>query len=204
MLAAAGEQRPDEALTLFEGTYAMLKPWKRTDTVVIHKNPWWSYQADDFEIPGRYRGKYYYVHTNGSSMVIPLTEDGRMILVNQYRYLWERQSLEFPCGCVKDGHSHAQTARLELEEETGYRAGRIVEVGRYNPYNGVTDEVAMVFVATELEQVTARPDATEEFELVRCTVGQFEQMVRQRHIWDGMTLSAWMLAEEQVLELIGA
>jgi len=181
----------------------MLKRWKTISTRVVGENPWWTYKVDDFEIPGGISGQYHYVHTNGASMVVPITEDGKIILVNQYRYLGERESVEFPCGSVKEGHDYMETARLELQEETGCRAGRIEEVGRFNPYNGVTDEMCGVFIASQLEPAAAKPDATEEFELLYCTVRELEALILEKTIWDGMTLAAWMLARPAVLERLG-
>ncbi|UCG58514.1 MAG: NUDIX hydrolase [Phycisphaerales bacterium] len=177
----------------------MLRRWKRVETAVFCENRWWAYNVDKFQIPDGLSGEYHYVHTNGSSMVIPVTNDGKMVLVNQFRYLGDRESLEFPCGSVEKGHSHLQTALLELEQEAGYRADEIREIGRFNPYNGVTDEFCAVFVADRLRSATAKPDVTEEFELVYCTARQLDDMVRDKVIWDGMTLAAWMLARHEVL-----
>jgi len=78
------------------------------------------------------------------------------------------------------------------------------EIGRFNPYNGVTNEICKVFVANDLQQAVARPDATEEFEILRCAVGEIEDMIRKNVIWDGMTLAAWTLARHEVLEGLGS
>ena len=77
------------------------------------------------------------------------------------------------------------------------------EVGRFNPFNGVTDEICRVFLADDLKAGTAAPDATEEFELLCCTTEEIEDMIRSKKIWDGMTLAAWMLAHHDVLEKLG-
>ncbi len=177
----------------------MLKRWKRLDTEVVFRNPWWTYLRDRFEIPGGVRGEYHYVHTNGSSMVVPVDRAGRVVLVRQYRYLCDRESLEFAAGSVKDGHTYEQTARLELAEETGLAADRLHDVGAFNPYNGVTDEMCRVFVATGLRPTQAKPDATEEFVIERYEPGEVDRLIREGVIWDGMTLAAWMLARDQVI-----
>ncbi len=168
---------------------------------MVHENPWWTYRQDEFEIPGGVSGQYHYVHTAGSSMVVPVADDGRIVLVNQWRYLGGAESVEFPCGSCQGGRDHLETAKLELAEETGYEAGRIDEVGRFNPYNGVTDEMCRVFVATGLRPVSAKCDATEEFEVIFRGIEEIEKMVGAGEIWDGMTLSAWILAREAVLGL---
>jgi len=182
----------------------MLKRWKTVTTKTVSENPWWTYKVDEFEIPDRLTGQYHYVHTNGASMVIPVSKDGKIVLVNQYRYLGDRESLEFPCGSVEAGHNYMQTAHRELQQETGYRAGKIREIGRFNPYNGVTNEICKVFLANDLQQVVAKPDATEEFEILRRTPEEIEDMIRKNVIWDGMTLAAWTLAHHEVLERLGS
>jgi ADP-ribose pyrophosphatase len=176
----------------------MLNRWKTLSSKTVTTNPWWTYKLDTFQIPGGVKGEYHFVHTEGSSMVVPVMEDGRLVLVNQYRYLCSRESIEFPCGGVKPGKSYDEMAALELEEETGYLSGTLVRVGEFNPYNGVTNEICSVYVAKDLVRAVQKPDATEEFETVMCTPQQLEEMIRSNKIWDGMTLAAWMLAREKM------
>lgn len=135
----------------------MLKRWTRLATVVMFKNPWWTYKKDEFRIPGGIDGEYHFVHTHGSSMVIPVLPDGRIVLVNQYRYLCDRESIELPCGGVKEGKTYEEMAAIELAEETGFTSASITAVGEFNPYNGVTDEICRVFIARDLVRTTAIP-----------------------------------------------
>ena len=169
----------------------MLKRWKTLTTSIVFENPWWTYKRDTFQIPEGVSGEYHYVYTRGSSMVIPVTEEGHILLVNQFRYLCDRESMEFPCGSINEGDTYLETAKHELEEETGYRAGQWEEIGLFNPYNGVTSEICRVFLATELTPGVAKPDATEEFELVRFLPSELEVKIAENDIWDGMTLAAW-------------
>ena len=172
-----------------------LKKWKKLTESVVSRNPWWTYRKDTFELPTGKPGEYHYVHTNGSSMVVPIHADGTVLLVNQYRYLLGKESLEFPCGSLKDGFTHPQAARQELEEETGYSAGVLTPIGEFNPYNGVTDEMCRVYVARDLRFVGGTPDETEEFELVRATPAEIEAKIGTGGIWDGMTIAAWGIAK---------
>jgi len=183
----------------------MLKRWKTISTRTVYENPWWTYKVDNFEIPNKVAGAYHYVHTNGSSMVIPITDDHKLILANQFRYLGGRESLEFPCGSLplrggQDGKSYVETAHMELQEETGYKADNMQVIGEFNPYNGVTTEFCTVFVASQLKRSDAKCDDTEEFELVYCSPEDVGRMIRAKSIWDGMTLAAWMLARHEVFE----
>lgn len=175
-----------------------LKPWKRLSESVLFKNLWWTYKRDEFELPTGRRGEYHYVHTNGASMVIPVMSDGKILAVKQYRYLCERESIEFPCGSVKDGSDYAETASHELAEETGFSAKRVTLVGKFNPYNGVTDEMCHVYVAHDLYRVECVPDETEEFELLPLSPDEIDRLIRDGEIWDGMSLAAWQIAKPKV------
>ena len=143
-----------------------LKKWKKLSDIVLLKNPWWIYKKDETLLPSGKHGEYHYVHTNGASIVVPVLNDGRVVLVNQYRYLNDKESLELPCGGVKDGCTYEETAIHELEEEAGFIAHDWKLIGEFNPYNGVTDEICRVFIAKDLTEVPSKPDETEEFEKI--------------------------------------
>jgi ADP-ribose pyrophosphatase len=170
-----------------------LKPWKKLSEAILFKNPWWTHKRDEFELPTGKFGEYHYVHTNGASMIIPIMTDGRILTVKQYRYLCEKESIEFPCGSVKDGSSYDETAWHELAEETGYSAKRLFLAGKFNPYNGVTDEMCHVYIARELQHVGGTPDETEEFELLPFKAEEIDKLIRDGSIWDGMSIAAWTI-----------
>jgi ADP-ribose pyrophosphatase len=174
-----------------------LRRWKKLSESVLFKNPWWTYKRDHFELPTGKSGEYHYVHTNGASMIIPIMDDGKILTVKQYRYLCEKESIEFPCGSVKDGSTFDETARHELSEETGYAAKRLSLVGEFNPYNGVTDEICHVYVARELQHVGGTPDETEEFELLPLLADEIDKLVRDGTMWDGMSLAAWAIVKSR-------
>jgi ADP-ribose pyrophosphatase len=176
-----------------------LKSWKRLRQSFELKNPWWTYRKDDVLLPSGKQGEYHFVHVEGSSMIIPVLPDGTLILVNQYRYLADRESLEFPCGSVKEGSTYDETARLELEEETGFSARDLTAVAGFNPYNGVTDELCRIYIARDLVPVNSRPDDTEEFEHLHLSVSGLDRKIASGEIWDGMTLAAWALIRRLVI-----
>lgn len=173
----------------------MLKRWRQISSKIVLQNPWWTYKQDLFQIPDGAQGEYHFVHTLGASMIVPLTSEGKIILVNQYRYLCDRESIELPCGGVKEGKTYEEMAHIELEEETGYGAKKIVYAAHYNPYNGVTNEICKVFIASDLYKTKSLPDATEEFEILYKTPQEVDELIRTNAIWDGMTIAAWGLTK---------
>jgi ADP-ribose pyrophosphatase len=177
-----------------------MKPYRLISTAVVLKNPWWRYCRDQVELPSGKPGEFHYVLTNGSSMVVPEAEDGTLLLVRQYRHTGKRDSIEFPCGGVKEGTTHDETAQSEMIEETGFLPGRIEPVGAFNPCNGLLDEICRVYIARDLRYVGCRPDESESFELVRLATQEVDALIRDGTIWDGMTIAAWALARPRLLE----
>ena len=181
------------------GRTMSLTKWKKISESILLKNSWWIYKKDETILPNGRSGEYHYVHTNGASMIVPVFSDGRIVLVNQYRYLNDRESLEFPCGGVKDGQTYEETANHELEEEAGFIAHDCQAVGEFNPYNGVTDELCRVFIAKNLVAVPSKPDETEEFEKVFLTLDEMDARITSGFIWDGMTIAAWSIVRTRLL-----
>ena len=176
-----------------------IRPWRKVAESSVVRNPWWTYRRDAVELPGGRPGEYHYVHTEGSAMVVPVAEDGRLVMVRQWRYLASRESLEFPGGGVKGGASPEEAARAELAEETGQAAHELMPAGRFNPYNGVTDEMCEVFVARGLHPAEGvKPDETEELEVELVSPADLEARIRTGEVWDGQSIVAWHLARALV------
>ena len=176
-----------------------MKPYKTVSKKVLFENQYWRYGCDRVEFPSGKQGDYHYVFTNGSSMVVAVGKDDRILLVRQYRYTGNRDSIEFPCGGVKDGSTHEETAREELQEETGFFPEKIKAIGEFNPCNGLLDEICRVYMAHDLRHTGATPDETESFELARLTPREIDSRVADGTIWDGMTLAAWAIAKYHLL-----
>ena len=171
-----------------------LKKWNKLSEKNLFVNNHWTYKLDNFEIESGQKGEYHYVHSPGSTMVIPFSNPNEIILVNQFRYLNQRESLEFPCGSIEDGLSKEQNALNELREESGF-TGNLKFIGEFSPYTGVSNEMCSVFIAKHLEISPLPKDATEEFEIVKLSIQEFEKSIKNNKIWDGLTLSAWILTK---------
>lgn len=168
--------------------------WKTIESKVFFESPWMTFKHNVFEMPNGKRGNYYFVSTRGSSMVVPILPDGRILLTRQYRYLVDEESVEFPAGGVKKNQDHLAAAKGELEEESGYRAGELKYVGNFVPMNGVTDEVCHVYLASGLTPVGQILDETEDINVFFRSPEEIDAMIKENKIQDGMTLAAWALA----------
>jgi len=168
--------------------------WKKISSQTKFQNDHWSYCIDEFQGLNGEFGVYHYVHTAGSSMVIPVTVNKNILMVKQYRYLNDRESIEFPCGGMEEGISYPENALKELREETGFSAKSLLQIGEFAPYTGAADEISKVFLAKDLFHAPLPKDTTEEFEMLEKTPKEIEEMINKNIIWDGLTLAAWSLA----------
>ena len=172
--------------------------WNTIHTEEVFSNPWMSIYHNLFELSGGKRGNYFFMHTNGSAMTIPVTDDGKILLVKQYRYLTDSVSIEIPCGGIKDGQKDIDAARAELIEETGFDCKKLKKVGKFVPYNGLSDEYCTVFVAKLLHRVGAKPDETEQIEVMSATPEEINTWIRKGKIVDGMSLAGWIIGERYI------
>lgn len=173
---------------------------KTLSSEVIHKNPWWNYKHDEYELPGNKIGNYYYAETRGVSMVIPRLANGRYFLVRQFRYLAQRDSWEFPGGGLKEGQTPEAAARAELFEEAGLEATLLTLLGETEPSNGFIKDRTYSWLAEVTPMAINQPDMTEVFTATKAvTAVEFDQMLLEGEIWCGQTITAWYLAKAKGL-----
>lgn len=175
-----------------------LARWKKISTETKFTNNWWSYKVDKYFFPNGKEGEYHYAFTYGSVFIVPVTNEGKIILVKQYRYLNDRFSIEFPGGGVKKENNHDNEAKKELIEETGLD-GDLEFAGMFNPYNGVTNEICKVYIARNLRASNLyNKDESEDFEMYEYTADELENMINNNEIYDGMTLASWSLVRSKL------
>lgn len=170
-----------------------LQKWLQLSEKVIFENIHWTYKKDTFKLENDDRkGEYHYVHTSGSSLIIAKKND-KYLFVEQFRYLNQDFSLEFPCGSVPENSNPKENAHKELREETGFDSKNLIYIGKFAPYSGVSDETCSVFYCEDLFPSPLQNDQFEEFNLVELSYGEIEDKIAKNEIWDGMTLAAWIL-----------
>jgi 8-oxo-dGTP pyrophosphatase MutT (NUDIX family) len=165
-------------------------PWTRLSRRSAYTNPWLEILHDDVLRPDGSPGIYGVVHLRNAAVgVVVRDEDGRVLLVGQYRYTLDAYSWEIPEGGVPFDEELLDGARRELREETGFAAAEWRLLFRFALSNSVTDEVGAIFLATGLTAGEATPEPSEELALRWVTLDEALTMIDAGELTDLMSVA---------------
>jgi ADP-ribose pyrophosphatase len=128
------------------------------------------------------------IHHPGSSAVVPLLADGRVVMIRQYRHSLRRFLWEIPAGTLNPGEDYLQCASRELAEEAGYQTHHFEKLTEILPAPGYSDESIQIFLATDLEPVSQSLDKDEVLEVVPLPLNEALAMLRDGEIQDALTV----------------
>jgi ADP-ribose pyrophosphatase len=151
---------------------------------------------DAVRLPDGSQGMREYIRHPGAVAIVPLFDDGRVLLERQFRYPHRREFIEVPAGKLEPGEPHLDTAKRELIEETGYAAAQWSRLGVIHPAIAYTDEAIEIFVAEKLTEKTRKLDAGEFLEVLRVPFGEAIEMIRDGRITDAKTVAALLWVEK--------
>lgn len=141
-------------------------------------------------MPSGRRSTRLILEHSGSVAVVPLLDDGRIVLIRQFRLAVRGTIWEIPAGHIEGGEKPEDCARRELEEETGYRAGRVQPLFEAYLSPGSSTELMRFFVATRLERGENRPEADEIIAVRQVETTEVERMLSTNEIRDTKTIAA--------------
>jgi ADP-ribose pyrophosphatase len=147
-------------------------------------------RVDRVRLPDGRTAEREVVEHPGAVAVLPVTGEGRAVLVWQYRHSAGEAVLEIPAGKLDPGETPEACARRELAEETGYSAGRLTWLGRMLPSPGFSGEWLSLYLATDLSPGAARPDADEFLTVVEATAAEVDALLAGGGVRDLKTFAA--------------
>ena len=148
-------------------------------------------RVDEIALPGGLKTTREVVEHPGAVVIVPLDDNGEVVLVRQYRHAIKRYLLEFPAGGLEPGEGPLATAQRELREEVGLDAATWTSLGYFFSSPGFASEIIHVFLAEGLSSGYANPDEDEDLVVVRCKASDlFEQ---REQLQDAKSLAALLL-----------
>lgn len=132
----------------------------------------------------------------GSAVIIPVFDDGTVLLIEQYRHAAGDYLLELPAGSIEDGETAQECAARELVEETGYEAGVLNSLAEFYVSPGFLTEKMYLFLARGLSKRVADPDEDEFIRVLRTPLGNAAEMVASNRFRDAKTMIGILLARQ--------
>jgi len=129
----------------------------------------------------------------GAVLILPLLAPEKVILIHNYRFAVSAELLELPAGTLEPEEQPIDCAARELEEETGYAAGKIEPLCEFYTSPGFTDERMFVFLASDLTATAQRLDSTEQIRVAIMDLSDALAATADGRIVDGKTIAALQL-----------
>ncbi|MEN3277149.1 MAG: ADP-ribose pyrophosphatase [Massilia sp.] len=160
----------------------------RLDGETVYDGKFLKVSRDRIQLPDGTISYREYMRHPGAVVILPLLDDGRVLLERQFRYPNDRVFVEFPAGKIDPGEEHLACAKRELEEETGYTASDWTFVCTIHNAIAYSDEHLEIFLARGLVAGTPKLDAGEFLETFTVTVPELMEMVKSGQITDVKTI----------------
>lgn len=172
----------------------MAEKIKRIKRELVHKGSILDIYSDTMELPNGKTEEWDFVsHRKGAACVLPVLDDGRIILVRQYRNALERETLEVPAGCRDFPTEDTRiAAERELREETGYTSNHIEFLISLRTTVAFCDESIDVYLATELVPGEQSLDEAEDIDVELYTLEELKKKIYAGEIQDSKTVAAIM------------
>jgi ADP-ribose pyrophosphatase len=152
-------------------------------------------RRDRVRVPDGHESVREYIVHPGAVCVVPVLEDGSLLMVRQYRYPLRREFIELPAGKIDPGEASLRTGQRELLEETGYAAGEWSYLMTLHPVIGYSDEKIELWLARDLRHEGANLDHGEFVEPFRMSLAAALEGVRTGRITDAKTIIGVFWAE---------
>jgi ADP-ribose pyrophosphatase len=179
-------------------------PFKTVSSQIVWSSPWYNVRQDQIILPDGSPGVYNVVQHSGAVWVIPVTSAGEIALLYHYRHTVGDWCWEVPSGGLNNGMTRAAAVRAELLEEVGGTAAAIEYSGHFYTSNGISNEVAHIYIALDVELGQTSHEPAEVMEVHRIPIVEVLKMAHANKISDGPSALALLLCEKRLLALVNS
>lgn len=170
-----------------------MEKYERLDRTLVYKGVIIDFYQDTVKVPNGNVVKWDFIGHKGAAAVVAVNEDGKLLMVRQYRNALDRETLEIPAGALDSAEepTHVAAAR-ELEEETGFKAGKLELLIKLRTTVAFCNEKIDVYVATDLQPSKQNLDDDEFINVELHDIDELVQMIYDCKIEDSKTVAALM------------
>ncbi|WP_332691293.1 NUDIX hydrolase [Halalkalibacter lacteus] len=173
---------------------------KTLKTTEIFKGRVIDLQVDEVELPNGKTSTRELVKHPGAVAILPITKEGKLVLVRQYRKALNKTIVEIPAGKLEAGENPFDSAKRELEEETGYKTEKLELLLSFYTSPGFADELIYMYWTNQLEKGKTNMDDDEFLDILEVTLEEAEQMIKDQIIHDAKTAYAVQFLKMRKLE----
>ncbi|MDP1994592.1 MAG: NUDIX hydrolase [Ignavibacteria bacterium] len=167
-----------------------------TKSEIIFRGKVFDLQVDEIEYNSGNKGVRETAIHHGGAVIVALTNEYKIVFVNQFRYPHQKYLLELPAGKLNEREDPQTCAVRELEEETGYRAKKISKLGAIATTPGFCTEILHIYLAEELTPGEHnREEGESGMEIHEFTLNEIDDKIKNGEIYDAKTISGIMLAK---------
>lgn len=164
--------------------------YKVIESKVLYEGKVFDHKVDKIEYRSGNTGVREVAIHPGGAVVIPVKNDGKIILVKQFRYPFQKSLLEFPAGKLDENEDPLTCAVRELEEETGYKSENFTKLGKIYTAPGYCTEILHIFLASDLSAGEInREEGEEGMEIHEMSINEVENLINQGEIVDSKTIA---------------
>ena len=163
--------------------------YKVKKSEILFRGKVFNLQVDELEYNSGNNGIREIAIHPGGAVIVPLKDDGKIIMVRQFRYPFQKYILELPAGKLDKGEEPLNCAVRELEEETGYRSSDVVKLGEIYTTPGFCTEILHIYFAESLIKGNHnREEGEYGMEIHEFTLDEIEEKIRNGEIVDAKTI----------------
>ena len=163
---------------------------KTISSTIVFKGKILTVKVDEVELPNGRRAAREVTEHSGAVAVLPVTDDGKAILVRQFRYPYKQHLIEIPAGKIDPGETPDEAVLREMREEINRSCGEITKLGVMYPAPGAQYEPVYIYLAKKLSVCDGKPDEDEFVESVFMDIGDLTDKVMSGEIRDAKTCVA--------------
>ncbi|OKH38942.1 NUDIX hydrolase [[Phormidium ambiguum] IAM M-71] len=155
-----------------------------------------NFEVTRLRLPNKVEGDWECIRHPGGALAVPVTSEGKLILLSQYRFAAQGRLLEFPAGTIEENEDPFSTIQREIEEETGYHANKWQKLGEFFLAPGYSDEIIYAFLAQDLQPLEKPPeqDDDEDMETVFLTPEELEKAILSGEPVDAKSVTSFFMA----------